>query len=219
MKTQTLVVTVAAVSFSSSAVAGLVKFEDLPSFLGAVPSPLLEDFDAFASWQVVSALPSVNVGSIIGIDRSGAQVDTFVTAQDDLPFSMLSDQDTSSLPNLFSNDLAAPFFATGTIEFQFDSGMNAMGFFVADGSALDTFRIELYDDDDLIAVINSDAPKNLPDSFLGVTSSTLFNRAIIGSNSTSDSWGIDDLYAQTPAPGALGLIALAGVVGARRRRV
>lgn len=219
MKTQTLVVTAAVVSLSSSAFAGLIKFEDLASFLGAVSSPLHEDFDAFGSGQIVSALPSVNIGNIIGIDRSGVQVDTFVTAQADLPFPMLGGQNTSSPPNLFSNDLASPFFATGTIEFLFDSGMDALGFFVADGSALATFRIELYDGADLVGIINSDAPKNLPDSFLGVTSSTLFDRAIIGSNQLTDSWGIDDLYAQTPAPGALGLIALAGVVGSRRRRV
>ncbi len=67
-------------------------------------------------------------------------------------------------------------------------------------------------------MIHSDGPKVLPNSFLGVTSPIAFDRATFGSDITSDSWGIDDLYTQAaPSPGALALLVLAASRPKRRR--
>ncbi len=71
----------------------------------------------------------------------------------------------------------------------------------------------------LVAVIHSDAPKMLPDSFLGILSIEGFNRATIGSDLANDSWGIDDLYTQIiPGPGVLSFLGLVAFAGRRRRR-
>ncbi len=216
----TAVVAIAVTAVAAPSDAGIIKFEDEASFLAAVSSPLHEDFDAFLSGELITSLPSVNVAAISGLNSQGELVSQFVTAQDDLPFPMLAGMDTSSPPNLFSNDLSADaHFATGTISFVFFGPMNAIGFFVADGSGLATFRIELFSGGDLVGVIHSDAPKTLPDSFLGVTSTIPFDAVTFGSDQILDSWGIDDLYTQIiPAPGALALLGLAGLMGRRRRR-
>ncbi len=200
--------------------AGLVGYDTEASFLAVLTNPLHESFDSYGSGSLVTALPAVHVGAVSGVNFNGIPVSQFVTAQEDLPFSMLAGQNTSSLPNLFSNDLSGSGgFATGTITFEFIVPMNAIGFFVADGARLDPFRIELYSNDELVGVVHSDGPKVLPNSFLGVTSLIAFDRAMFGSTITSDSWGIDDLYTQAaPSPGGLALLALAVLTARRRRR-
>lgn len=220
MKTGLSVLAVFVLVGASTTVASVDKYENEASFLGALSTPLHEDFDNFTSGQLVTSLPSVNVTGVSGINSVGDPVSQYVTAQADLPFSMLSGLDTSSLPNFFSNDLsAAAHFGTGSITFNFDSAMDAVGFFIADGSPLGTFHIALYDSGGLIAEIDSDFPKTLPNSFLGVTSTTPFNQVTFGSNSTVDSWGIDDLYLQVvPEPATIfSLLALYGSGVLRRR--
>ncbi len=220
MLCRTVLATLAVTLSATVAEAGIVKFEDEASFLGAVFTPLHENFDGFLSGELITELPSVNILGISGINSAGEPVSQFVTAQADLPFPMLTGLDTSSRPNLFSNDLTpGGNFSTGTITFEFETMMNAVGFFVADGSPLATFRIELFANEVLVAVIHSDAPKMLPDSFLGILSIEGFNRATIGSDLSNDSWGIDDLYTQIiPGPGVLSFLGLVAFAGRRRRR-
>ncbi len=219
MTNRALLVALVLASPAAVAQAGLVQFEDETSFLAAVLNPLHENFDGFGSNELILSLPTVNVSAVSGVNVDGAPVSQFVTAQDDLPFPMLAGLDTSSLPNLFSNDLsAAGSFASGTITFEFESTMTAIGFFVADGSPLDTFRIELFADNVLIGIVHSAAPKTLPDSFFGVLSNEPFDKATFGTVNMLNSWGIDDLYTQIPGPGGLAPLGVAGLMGTRRRR-
>ena len=203
----------------AAAGADVTQYDNEALFYGALTSPLHENFDGFSSGELITTLPGVKVSGVSGANYNGIPVSQFVTAQEDLPFSMLAGQDTSSLPNLFSNDLTpGGGFGTGAITFQFLTAMNAIGFYVADGARLDPFCIELYSNATLVGVVHSDGPQVLPNSFLGVTSSISFDSATFGSLSTTDSWGIDDLYTQAaPAPGALALLALAAMRPRRRR--
>lgn len=210
--------TVAVLFAVALASADVVAFEDEASFLGALSAHLHENFDAYTSGQLISSLPAVNVSGVSGINHQGSAVSQYVTAQVDLPFPMLGGLDTSSLPNLFSNDLSPQGgYGTGKITFDFASGMNAIGFYVADGSPLNTFRIDLYDGGVMVGTADSAGPKMLPDSFFGVTSTVLFDSATIGSNQNTDSWGIDDLYTQVPEPGTAALAGLLALFALRRR--
>lgn len=200
--------------------ADVQSHEDLASFL-ADPDmtfgPTLENFEGFGSGTTITSLPASGISAVVGTDRTGVAVDVNVTAEADLPFGMFTPGTLPSGANFLSNDLASPFFATGTIEFVFGTASQAVGFYVADGAPLDTFNITIYGASGLIGSFSSAAPKTLPDSFFGVVSDVLITRAVIGSNTSTDSWGIDDLYTAIPAPASLSVLALAGLMGRRRR--
>ena len=217
-------IAIAAVLVTSSSTVlggGVARYQNRPVFLEDLDNPLLEAFDDFGSSESLSSLPSIGIASLSGTNRWGTDVSQFVTAQEDVQFNLLDGHDTPSLPNLFSNDLSREGgWGTGHITFNFEGDMDAIGFIVADGNAIDQFEITLYNDDVLVGYARSSRQRELPDSFLGVITDTPFDMAVIGATSARDSWAIDDLYVQqaVPTPGALALLGLAGLAGTRRRR-
>lgn len=206
---------VAAVAGSASAQTG---YEDLGDFLGAAPyATNLIDFEAYASGTQIMSLPGIT--SVEGFSvHGGPTVDVRVTSQNALPFPMFSGN-TSSPVNFLSTDLTIA-SGTGTIAFTFAEAQNAIGLFVADGSALDLFNITLYAGAVEVASVDSMTFRNLPDSFFGVVSPAAFDRAVVGSLNPNDSWGLDDLrFGAIPAPGSLAALAAGVLVAGRRRRV
>lgn len=194
-------------------------YEDLGAFSGAAPyATNLIDFESYASGTQITSLPGIT--SVQGFSTNGGPlVNVFVTSQNSLPFPMFNGN-TSSPVNFLSNNINAPTFATGTIEFTFDEAQNAVGLSVADSSALDLFNITLYSGNTQVASVNSTTLRALPDSFFGVVSPTAFDRVSLGSLHEFDSWGIDDLrFGAIPAPGSLGVLAAGVLIGRRRRRI
>ena len=78
--------------------------------------------------------------------------------------------------------------------------MDAIGFFVADASSNDNFYIQLFSEGEELAYIESNGPRVLPNSFLGVISEATFDAAVIGNVNERDSWAIDDLYVHYVLP-------------------
>src|SRR5262249_46794796 len=121
-----------------------------------------------------------------------------------------------------SSELASPVFATAHLIFNLSSDQTGVGFFVVDGAPLDNFVISLFEGANSVATVTF-APQTLPNSFVGVISTVPFNRVNVGSASTFDSWGIDDLTigpTSAPEPESLTLtgIGLLVLLGYARRR-
>jgi len=112
---------------------------------------------------------------------------------------------------VFPNDgvglVANPDF-TGFITMEFDAPRNSVGVDI-----VSPHKLFLYRGDELIG--SSILSPHVP--FLGVTSTEPFDRVIVASTGVSV---IDNLYfgAPIPAPGALVVVAFAGLMRGRRRR-
>lgn len=206
--------------FAASASAAITGHESLASYQAATAtwSNVLENFDAFPTPgpTTITSLPGIS--SLSGSDFAGAVPRSVqVRGDSSMPFPMFTPP-TSSRPNFMSIDMNSPAFATGKITLNFDSPQNGVGMYIADDGPLDTFRIELFNSSGAsIGFISSAGPKT--NSFFGATSDVAFSRAVIGSNSAFDSWGVDDLrWGAVPTPSTLAAAGLATLIINRRRR-
>jgi hypothetical protein len=215
-----LVFILSASFFSDTILATTTKHETLGSFFAQAPANIVvEDFDSIASGTLITNLSGIMSVTGFTTNPSPRSADVYVISENDMPFPMLSGHSTTSPPNLLAIHPYGTPHATGEITFEFESEQIALGFFVADGAPLGTFRIDIYMGNNLLDSVSSDTFKTLPDSFFGVTCDFTFDRAVFGSNNEDDSWGIDNLY-YVPEPATiclLGLGALSLLRSSRRR--
>ena len=149
-------------------------------------------FEEFGDGQHVRfALQSQGIAEVTGYNPNlDMNVRQFVTASESLPFPMFDEGTLPTEPNFLSNNLAAPLFGNGALTFHFTAPTTAVGGFIADGSPLGDFTIELFDEGVSLGVVSL-PPRTLPDSFVGVVSSVPFTSARFRPEVDSDAWGID----------------------------
>lgn len=178
--------------FGATASASVIGFSSHALWAAAAGSTTLETFDGLSTGAITS-IPSVGVTSMSGINISGSSVGQFITSQFALPFPMFTAGDLPSSPNFISNDMRrSGGFASGSLTFSFGSPLTAVGAFVADSAPLGGFSIELFDGSGSLGSI-SVGPRTLPDSFVGIVSTTAFTSAKFAALSSADSWGLDNL--------------------------
>jgi hypothetical protein len=175
----------------------LAGFDNRLAWLAAVPCATAKiNFDGIANGtQISTNLGAQGVALVTGdsvYESPPGPTTQFVTSSASLPFPMFAAGSLPSEPNFISNRLSPGVYACGGIRFDFTAPTRAVGAFVADGSALAGFQIEVFDASGSLGVIVVGA-RNLPDSFVGIVSETDFTAAHFSSVSTSDSWGLDDL--------------------------
>lgn len=177
----------------------LSGFESRTAWLGAAAcAPTLVDFDSIPSGTLISSqLASSGIALVSG--TSFAPTDPFVTASTALPFPMFTAGTLPSEPNFLSNNLSGPVYATGALHFQLTAPTTAIGAFVADGSPLGGFEIEVFSGGSSLGFI-SVPPRTLPSSFVGVVSSQPFDTAVFRASHFQDSWGLDSLELCAGAP-------------------
>lgn len=210
-----------AVSAAMSAQAVVSGFSEQGLWASAASPTALETFDTLPTGAVTS-LPSVGVTSMSGLNVNDVPVGQYITSQFALPFPMFIAGALPSSPNFLSNDLSpSGGYATGSILFNFNSPLTAVGAYVADSSPLGGFSIEVFNGNTSLGSINV-GPRTLPDSFVGIISDQPFTSAKFAALVTSDSWGLDNLQvASVPEPTTLAMAGLGGLtawVAARRRK-
>jgi len=203
-------------SFAVTSQASVVGFSDHALWATAAGTTALENFDSLPA-GVVTSLPSINVTSMSGLNASNVAVNQTITSQFSLPFPMFTAGNLPSSPNFISNNMsAASGFATGSLTFIFASGQTAVGAFVADSSPLGGFSIEVFNGTTSLGLINV-GNRTLPDSFVGIVSTTPFTSAKFAALNANDSWGLDNVEVSTsaaavPEPGTVATM-LTGLVG------
>jgi hypothetical protein len=172
----------------------LTGFDDRSQWLAALPCvPNRIGFESLAPGTVVttqlapSGVTLVSGGSVF--ENPTIQE---VGASSNLPFPMFPPGTLPSEPNFLSNRIGAPVYACGSIRFEFAAPTAGTGAFVADGSPIASFRIEVFNGATSLGSIMV-PPRTLPNSFAGVISSTPFTAAEFVALSPYDSWGLDDL--------------------------
>ena len=173
----------------------LTGYDDRDAWAAAAGNTTLIDFESFASGEeITDDLADRCIAMVTGFSPFiGGPVSVFVTSSADLPFPMFQVGTLPTEPNFLSNDLSPEGgFATGSTTFEMVSGTTAIGAFVADGSPLDNFTIEVFDGNTSLGTITV-GPRSLPDSFVGVVSAVPFTKATFRSDFENDSWGLDNL--------------------------
>lgn len=209
---------------SSAASAAIVGYTSQAAFAAAVGATTTDTFGAFADGAAVISLPGVT-SVTCDSPSGGGSCATTANSSTTLAFQMFTAGTLPSETMFLSSGMAgAQGFSTAAISFTFAGSTTAVGAFVADGSPLGGFVIELFDAADLFIGSFVAPPRNLStgSGFIGLTSDVAFTRARFDSNNAFDSFGLDNLEfgaAAVPAPGALSLLGLGilGVAGFRRK--
>ena len=218
-----LVAVVLVLVCAPAAQAVLTGFSDrAPFVVAAGGSTDVINFDNFANGtQITNQLGPVGIASVSGVDRDNIPRGVFVTASNSMPFPMFTAGTLPSEPNFLSVDMNSPAFATGRITCGFPGApKTAIGAFIADGGPLGNFSIEVFDGQTSLGSINV-PPRTLPNSFVGVVSTQPFTSAVFFPNTSTDSWGLDNLEfaPRIPEPASATLLAIGavGLLGRRRR--
>ncbi len=191
--------TTATLAATAAAHAQLTAQDTLAAYQAATSgwTATLQNFDGLGTPGPIPITSLPGITSVTSVDRFGAAAPVEVRADSSIPFPMFQ-APTQSQPNFMSITMIPPTYATGIITLDFALPQNGLGFFVMDSSPLDTFRIDLYNGANSVGSVSSATPRNK--QFFGVTSVAPFTRAVLTSNSTFDSWGLDDLrWASTAA--------------------
>jgi hypothetical protein len=172
----------------------LTGYTDHSAWLAEAGTTVTIDFDSITSGTVITTqLDPYGISNVSGKSGGGVSVDQIVLSSAELPFPMFTAGDLPSEPNFISNDMSSPYYATGEITFELNHKSRAIGAYVADGSPLGDFCIEVFDGSTSLGLITVD-PRTLPnDAFVGLISEVDFDSARFYAASTTDSWGLDNL--------------------------
>jgi hypothetical protein len=182
-------------SASSVSGGGIVGYADHAAWVAAAGPTTLVTFESFPNGtQITTQLDCVKLVSGFSPNPfPPGPVNVFVTASTSLPFPMFVAGNLPSEPNFLSNDLSPQGgSATGATTFDMSWPTTAIGAYVADSAPLDGFRIEVFLSNVNLGSITVPA-RTLPNSFVGLVSSSPFDKAVFSSLSTTDSWGLDNL--------------------------
>ena len=175
----------------------LSGYDDRGAFLAAAPCvPTLIRFETIPSGTTLTTqLAALGIANVTGSsthESPPGPTTQLVNASTSMPFPMFTSGTLPSEPNFLSNRMTPGVYATGEITFQFTAPTQAVGAFVADVGPLGNFEIEVWNGATSLGSI-SVPPRTLPNSFVGVVSTTPFTSASFRSQSVNDSWGLDDL--------------------------
>lgn len=172
----------------------LTGYTDHSAWVAEAGATVTIDFDSIASGTVITTqLDPYGISYVSGQSGGGVSIDQIVLSSSDLPFPMFTAGDLPTEPNFISNDMSSPYYATGEITFELNHTSKAIGAYVADGSPLGDFCIEVFDGGTSLGTITVQ-PRTLPgDAFVGVVSDEVFDSARFYAASTTDSWGLDNL--------------------------
>ncbi len=172
---------------------GITGYTVHSSWLAAAGATTTVYFESFSSGTIITTqLYSYGISMVTGESGTGVAVDQIVLSSANLPFPMFTPGTLPSEPNFISNDLASPYYGTGSITLELTHNATAIGAYIADGSPLDDFCIEVFDGAVSLGMA-SVGPRTLPDSFMGIISDDSFDKAVFFAASTTDSWGLDNL--------------------------
>lgn len=173
---------------------GVAPYTDHDAWKAAAGATTLIDFEQFADGTPINTeLSPYCITMVTGSSPNApGAVEQYVTSSASLPFPMFTAGTLPTEPNFLSNDLNPGTYATGEITFEMANPTTAIGAYVADGSPLDGFTIEVFDGDTSLGFITV-PPRTLPDSFVGIVSGVPFNKAQFIAVSEFDSWGLDNL--------------------------
>ncbi|MBA3919429.1 MAG: hypothetical protein C0516_12685 [Gemmatimonas sp.] len=199
--------------------AQLTGYDTRGAFLAAAGPTTVQTFEGFPLGTVLSN-NLTDFSSVSGRDLNGIERNVLVGSSSSLPFPMFSDALPSGT-HFVSVDMASPSFATGDITFTFSGAPRfAAGAFIADNSPINGFGIEAFFGTTSLGSIFV-GPRNLPSSFVGLTSTTGFTAIRFFAGTANDSWGLDDLEygaVAVPEPSSVILLSLGAVVFAFGRR-
>lgn len=172
---------------------GVTGYTSHTTWLAVAGTTTTVFFESIPSGTTITTqLDSFGISMVTGESGGGVPVDQIVLSSASLPFPMFTVGTLPSEPNFISNNLGAPYYGTGSITLELNHNATAIGAYVADGSALGGFCIEVFDGAVSLGMI-SVADRELPDSFVGIISDDQFNKAVFYASSTTDSWGLDNL--------------------------
>ncbi len=172
---------------------GLTGYTDHAVWLAAAGTTTLIDFEGFTSGTVITdQLADYGIAMVSGESGSGVPIDQIVLSSGSLPFPMFVAGTLPTEPNFMSNDMTSPYYATGRMTLELSGEATALGLYVTDQSPLGDFSFELWSGSTNLGTVTV-PPRTLPDSFAGVISDDPFDRAVISSTNTGDSWGMDNL--------------------------
>jgi len=172
---------------------GVTGYTSHTTWLAAVGTTTTVFFESLPSGTIITTqLDSFGISMVSGESGTGTPVDQIVLSSAALPFPMFTAGTLPSEPNFISNDLASPYYGTGRITLELNHNSTAIGAYIADGSALGGFCIEVFDGAVSLGMVSVVA-RELPDSFAGIISDDPFNKAVFYTTSTTDSWGLDNL--------------------------
>ncbi len=176
---------------ASDGVTGYTSHSSWFSAAGSTTTTIF--FESIPSGTVITTeLASDGIAMVTGESGGGVTVDQTVLSSAALPFPMFTVGTLPTEPNFLSNDLASPFYGTGSVTFELNHNATAIGAYIADKGALGDFCIEVFDGATSLGTITV-APRELPDSFVGVVSDTAFDKAVFYAFDIGDSWGLDNL--------------------------
>lgn len=192
--------------------ATLTAHSDRMSFVAAAGATARIDFESFAGGTAITrqlAPQGISLVSGTSTFGGGTPPTQVVTSSTNMPFPMFNAGTLPSPTRFLSNDLSAPYYATGAITLALSVPRLAVGAFVADGRALAGFEIEVFFFGASLGAIQV-GPRSLPASFVGLTSDFPFTEVTFRALDPGDSWGLDDLELGACVVASVRIVADAG---------
>jgi hypothetical protein len=159
-------------------------------------STTLVDFESVpAGVPITTQLASYGIANVSGMsvfESPPGATTQFVSSSTSLPFPMFTAGTLPSETHFLSNRMTPGVYACGEVTFQFGTPTRAIGMYAAGLMTTAHFVIDISDGATSLGSISLPSAQ-LPNSFFGLVSAQPFTIATCHSDSTVDSWGLDDL--------------------------